>query len=113
MSNFSILERNIIDSFGAFSDPEAVERHFLSSLDRCGALSSERIANEFGVLSDKLSPMLDAAVHAYAEEPEYGPAHEVCASGRAKREVAAFIQERHLNYRAGGNLKLQAEQGAK
>lgn len=103
MSNLSILEHNIIDSFGAFSDPEAVETHFLSCLDRCGTLDAERIANEFGTLSDKLAPMLDAAVRPYVEAPGY----EACASGRTKREVAVFIQERHLNYRAGGNIKLR------
>lgn len=107
MSNLSILERNIIDSFGAYDDPDAVEAQFLSCLDRCGPLLAERIANEFGAIADRLSPMLDAAIRPYADKSGYGHAHDTAISDRAKQEVAAFLQERHLNYRAGGNLKLR------
>ena len=86
MSNLSILERNIVLGFGAYADAHGAERTFLSSIDRHGLLTAERMANEWGGTSDALVPMLAAASRPF---------------GDADHGVLEFIRVRHLNMRAG------------
>lgn len=106
MSNLSILERNIIHSFGAFDDPESAENTFLSALGRVGVLKAESLACELGASSGRMRQFVRGAVWVGAQNQSL--AH-VSAEDWKKTEddVFKYIQERHLNDRAGGNLKLR------
>lgn len=49
--NMSILDRNIIDSFGAFDDAEGAEKIFLRLRDKTSSLDAERSATAWGRIS--------------------------------------------------------------
>lgn len=83
MDNHSILERNIIHSLGAYSDSDGAVNTFLTLVEKVGTYEAEKIANEWGSVSDFLTKM-----------------------SVVSRDLTGFIQERHLNMHSP-NTKLR------
>jgi hypothetical protein len=60
MSNLSILDHNIIHSLEAYDCAEECEDIYLRHR-HLGPLNAERMADRWGMVGDRLTPMLEAA----------------------------------------------------
>lgn len=73
-SNLSILDRNILHGFEAYSDADACEDMYLRHR-HLGVEAAEKMANDWGALSEELAPMLAAACRPFEtlfEPGDYG-----------------------------------------